>query len=114
MPIGTVALGSDGAGIFIGVSGGGRPVQAGPDRAVETGATSAVFLAGTLGSGKTIAAELIAYASERRGSRVVDFDPKPDHGFDRVPQLEGRVDVVELSGAEELPRGAGPAGDRLR
>ena len=64
-----------------------------------------MLLAGTLGSGKTVAAQAIAYAAERRGSSVVDFDPKPDHGFDRIPQLDGRVDVLELSGAERY-RGA--------
>lgn len=66
---------------------------------------SAVLLAGTLGSGKTVAAQAIAFAAERRGSLIVDFDPKPDHGFERIPELAGRVRVLELSGAESQ-RGA--------
>lgn len=102
MPHGTVALGSE-QGVYIGVSGGaaGRPVKYDPTAPSRQARTSAVLLAGTLGSGKTVAAQAIAYAAERRGSSVVDFDPKPDHGFDRIPQLDGRVDVLELSGAEQ-------------
>ena len=106
MPTGTTALGSD-DGIYLGITGGagGRPVKYDPTAPSRQARTSAVLLAGTLGSGKTVAAQAIAYAAERRGSSVVDFDPKPDHGFDRIPQLDGRVDVLELSGADRY-RGA--------
>lgn len=106
MPTGTSALGSD-EGIYLGITGGagGRPVKYDPTAPSRQARTSAVLLAGTLGSGKTVAAQAIAYAAERRGSSVVDFDPKPDHGFDQIPQLDGRVDVLELSGAERY-RGA--------
>lgn len=102
MAVGTQRLGSD-RGIYLGVTGGGRgrPVRYDPTAPSREARTSAVLLAGTLGSGKTVAAEVIAYAAERRGSQVIDFDPKPDHGFDRVPGLAGRVDVLELSGASE-------------
>ena len=87
-------------GIYLGYSpgGGGRPVRYDPTEAPRTARPSAVLLAGTLGSGKTLAAQAIAFGAERRGSRVVDFDPKPDHGLNRVPELEGRVEVLELSG----------------
>lgn len=102
VPIATAQLGSA-AGIYVGTSpaGGGRPVRYDPTEASRTARASAVLLAGTLGSGKTLAAETIAFAAERRGSLVVDFDPRPDHGFDRVAELDGRVEVLELSGAEE-------------
>jgi hypothetical protein len=102
VPIATSQLGSR-AGIYIGTSpaGGGRPVRYDPTEASRTARPSAVLLAGTLGSGKTFAAETIAFAAERRGSLVVDFDPRPDHGFDRVPELDGSVEVLELSGAVE-------------
>lgn len=102
MPVGTQQLGAR-RGIYLGVSGGsgGRPVKYDPTAPSREARTSAVLLAGTLGSGKTVAAQTIAYAAERRGSLVIDFDPKPDHGLDRVPTLEGRVDVLELSGAAE-------------
>lgn len=102
VPIATSQLGSR-AGIYIGTSpaGGGRPVRYDPTEASRTARPSAVLLAGTLGSGKTLAAETVAFAAERRGSLVVDFDPRPDHGFDRVPELDGSVEVLELSGAVE-------------
>jgi hypothetical protein len=75
-----------------------RPVRFDATQAPREDRASAVLLIGTLGSGKTLATELIEYASERRGSLIVDFDPKPDHGLDRIPELQGRVQVLELSG----------------
>ena len=79
----------------------GRPVGYDPTEAPRTARPSGVLLAGTLGSGKTLAAQTIAFAAQRRGSLVVDFDPKPDHGLDRVPELQGEVEVLELSGDPE-------------
>lgn len=103
MPIGTQQLG-DPTGIYLGTTsgpGGGRPVRYDPTAPSRQSRTSAVLLAGTLGSGKTVAAQLIAYLAERRGSLLVDLDPKPDHAFDQIPDLQGRVQVLELSGEEE-------------
>jgi hypothetical protein len=88
-------------GIYIGHTPQGRPVRYDPTEAPRTARPSGVLLAGTLGSGKTLAAQSIAFAAQRRGSLVVDFDPKPDHGLDRVPELAGEVEVLELSGAPE-------------
>ena len=31
---------------------------------------------------------------------MVDFDPKPDHALDQIPELTGSVEVLELSGDE--------------
>src|SRR6201999_4014805 len=39
-----------------------------------------------------------AYQAERRGSLVVDVDPKPDHNLEGLPELDKRVHVIELSG----------------
>lgn len=102
MPIATAHVGST-EGIYIGFSpsGAARPVFYDPTEAPREARASAVLLAGTLGSGKTIAAQSIAFAAQRRGSLVVDFDPKPDHGLDRVAELEGEVEVLELSGDPE-------------
>lgn len=99
VPTASAALGSP-QGPYIGHTPGGasRPVRYDPTEAPRTARPSAVLLAGTLGSGKTLAAQAIAYGAERRGSLVVDFDPKPDHNLEGVPELEGRVEVVELSG----------------
>ncbi len=101
MPIGTHLAGSE-RGVLIGrtVSGGLRPVKFDVTEASRTGRPPSMLLAGTLGSGKTIAAELLAYQAERRGSLVVDVDPKPDHNLEGLPELAGRVHVIELSGDE--------------
>jgi AAA-like domain len=101
VPSATTKLGST-RGFYLGWSATGRrPVRYDPTEASQTARPATVLCAGTTGSGKTTAAEAIAFASERRGSRIIDFDPRPDHGFDRIPELEGRVDVLELSGAME-------------
>jgi hypothetical protein len=88
-------------GIYLGHTPQGRPVRYDPTEAPRTARPSGVLLAGTLGSGKTIAAQAIAFAAQRRGSLVVDFDPKPDHGLDRVGELKDEVEVLELSGDSE-------------
>ena len=82
-------------------SGSGLPVRYDPTQAPRENRPSAVLLVGTLGSGKTVCAQKIAYEAEARGSCVVDFDPKPDHGWERLPELAGRLQVLELSGAPE-------------
>lgn len=99
MPVGTHQAGSDG-GVYIGrtLAGGARPVRFDVTEASRTGRPPSILLAGTLGSGKTIAAELLAFQAERRGSLVVDVDPKPDHNLEGLPELDGRVHVIELSG----------------
>ncbi|MBK5220972.1 MAG: ATP-binding protein [Thermoleophilia bacterium] len=100
VPTASTEIGSS-AGFYVGHTPSGRPVRYDPTEAPRTSRPSGVLLAGTLGSGKTIAAQSIAFGAERRGSLVVDFDPKPDHGLDRVPDLAGRVEVLELSGDPE-------------
>ncbi|HTU85114.1 MAG TPA: ATP-binding protein [Solirubrobacteraceae bacterium] len=99
VPTATRAVGSA-RGPYLGYtpSGSPRPVRFDPTAAPRESRASAVLLVGTLGSGKTVAAELIAYAAERRGSLIVDFDPKPDHGWQNLPELEGRLEMLELSG----------------
>jgi DNA helicase HerA-like ATPase len=79
-------------------TGAPRPVHYDPTQAPREDRASAVLLIGTLGSGKTVASELIEYAAERRGSLVVDFDAKPDHGLHALPELTERLQVLELSG----------------
>jgi len=93
----------DPGGVYLGYTAGGgrRPVRYDVTAPSREARASAVLFAGTLGSGKTVAAQLVAYGAERRGSLVVDFDPKPDHGWQGAPGLDGRVSVVELTGAPE-------------
>jgi hypothetical protein len=92
-------VGSEG-GLYIGHSpgGAGRPVRYDPTEAPRAARPSGVLLAGTLGSGKTLAGQAIAFGAQRRGSLVVTFDPKPDHNLEGVPELAGEVEVLELSG----------------
>lgn len=89
-------------GPYIGYTptGSPLPVRFDPSQAPKEDRASAVLLIGTLGSGKTVAAQTIEYAAERMGSAIVDFDPKPDHGLHTLPELAGRLQVLELSGAE--------------
>jgi hypothetical protein len=97
VPVATAAVGSEG-GLYLGFDTlAGRPVRFDPTEAPRDSRPSAVLLTGTLGSGKTIAAQAIAHAALLRGSLVIDFDPKPDHRLDALPDLRGEVRVLELS-----------------
>jgi hypothetical protein len=99
VPTASTEFGSPG-GPYIGHSPGpsARPVRYDPTEAPRTARPSGVLLAGTLGSGKTLAGQAIAYGAQRRGSLIVTFDPKPDHNLEGVPELSGEVEVLELSG----------------
>src|SRR3954463_12971009 len=99
MAVGTHQAGSE-RGVLLGrtLAGGARPVRFDVTEASRAGRPPSILLAGTVGSGKTIAAGLLAFQAERRGSLVVDVDPKPDHNFEGLPELDGRVHVIELSG----------------
>lgn len=101
VPTATHAVGSKG-GTYLGYTPSGvrRPVRYDATAPSRESRASAVLLAGTLGSGKTVAAQLIAYAAALRGSRVIDIDPKPDHGWHDAPGLDGQVEILELSGED--------------
>jgi AAA-like domain len=79
-------------------TGAPLPVRFDATQAPREDRASGVLLIGTLGSGKTVASEGIEYAAERRGSLIVDFDPKPDHGLHKLSELSDRMLVLELSG----------------
>jgi hypothetical protein len=105
VPVATAAVGSP-RGVYLGYDPvAGRPVRFDPTEAPRDSRPSAVLFTGTPGSGKTIAAQAIAYAGLLRGSLVIDFDPKPDHRLAELPQLgEGEVELLELS-ADPVHRG---------
>ncbi|HEY0280966.1 MAG TPA: ATP-binding protein, partial [Solirubrobacterales bacterium] len=104
VPVATAAVGSEG-GVYLGYDPlAGRPVRFDPTEAPRDSRPSAVLLTGTLGSGKTIAAQAIAHAALLRGSLVVDFDPKPDHRLVEMPELAGEGRLLELS-ADPVHRG---------
>jgi hypothetical protein len=99
VPLASTQVGSP-DGIYLGYvpAAAGRPVRFDPTEAPRTARPPGVLLAGTPGSGKTVGGEAIAYGGAARGSLVVTFDPKPDHNLEGVPELEGEVEVLELSG----------------
>ena len=99
VPLASTQVGSS-DGIYLGYvpAAAGRPVRFDPTEAPRTARPPGVLLAGTPGSGKTVGGEAIAYGAAARGSLVVTFDPKPDHNLEGVPELEGEVEVLELSG----------------
>jgi hypothetical protein len=64
-----------------------------------------VLLTGSLGSGKTMALELLLYQSFLQGSSpIVDIDPKGDHKIDRLPGVAEHMETIEL-GPDDRYRG---------
>jgi hypothetical protein len=105
VPVATHAVGSD-AGPYIGhsLSGSRQPVLFDATEASRTARAPACLLAGTLGSGKTLLMQLIAYQAFLQGSVLCDIDPKGDHRLERLPGVAERMEAVELS-ADEACRG---------
>ena len=101
VPVATHAVGSD-SGPYVGhtLSGSRQPVLFDPTEASRTARAPACLLAGTLGSGKTLLLQLIAYQAFLQGSLVCDIDPKGDHRLERLPGVPERMEVIELSGEE--------------
>lgn len=102
VPAATHAVGSE-YGPYIGhtLSGSAQPVLFDPTEASRTARAPAVLLSGTLGSGKTMTLELIAYQALLCGSAVVDIDPKGDHRLDLLPGVAERMEAVELGGSDQ-------------
>jgi hypothetical protein len=101
VPIATHAVGAS-EGLYIGqtLSAAGHPVLFDLTEGSRTSRPPAVLCAGTLGSGKTITAQLLALQAFLAGSRIVDIDPKGDH---RLAEAVGHehVESIELrSGGE--------------
>jgi hypothetical protein len=97
MPHGTHEVGSRRGAYFAHVAGGGhRPVLNDITEAPREGHAPSILLFGSLGSGKTVTAQWLAYQALLRGSLGVDVDPKPDHNLEGVAGLGGRVHVIEL------------------
>jgi len=105
VPTATHAVGPE-CGLYIGrtLSGSCQPVLFDLTEASRTSRPAAVLCSGTLGSGKTLTAQLLAYQAFLAGSRVVSVDPKGDH---RLHELAGadHVELVELQpGVEDRGR----------
>lgn len=109
MPLSTQIVGHE-HGAYLGytTAGRGAPVFFDPTAESRRDRPPGMFLAGTPGSGKTIAAQLIELTAFLRGSIVVDLDPKPDHGWERLAEaapdlgVGEELRVIELSGDEAM------------
>jgi AAA-like domain len=93
------------AGPYIGhvLSGSRAPVLFDLAEASQSSRPPTCLLAGSLGSGKTILAQLLVWQAFLQGSGpIVDIDPKGDHRLDRLPGMAAVTETIELSGAERF------------
>lgn len=91
------------AGPYIGhtLTGSRAPVCFDLAEASQTSRPPTCLLAGSLGSGKTILAELLVWQAFLQGSGpIVDIDPKGDHRLGALPGVAEVTETIELSGAE--------------
>ncbi len=102
VPTATTHVGSD-TGAYIGhtLTSTGQPVLHDPGEASRTSRPPATLLAGTLGSGKTVALQLLLHQAFLQGARVVDIDPKGDHRLHDLPGMAGHVEQIELTAGAE-------------
>ena len=94
-------------GPYIGhsLTGSRSPVQFDLAEACRQNRPSTVLLTGSLGSGKTMAMQLLLYQAFLQGSTpIVDIDPKGDHKLNRLPGVAEKLETIEL-GADERHRG---------
>jgi hypothetical protein len=102
VPTATHAVGAR-AGLLVGrtLSGSRQPVLFDVTEGSRTSRAPAVLCTGTLGSGKTLTAQLLGLHAFLGGSRVVDLDPKGDHhladvvGHEHVEQIELRAGATD-------------------
>lgn len=91
------------AGPYIGhtLTGSRTPVLFDLAEASQTSRPPTCLLAGSLGSGKTILAELLIWQAFLQGSGpIVDIDPKGDHRLDALPGIAEVTETIELSGSD--------------
>jgi hypothetical protein len=94
-------------GPYIGhaLTGSRSPVQLDLAEASRTDRPPTVLLTGSLGSGKTVALELLLFQAYLQGSTpIVDIDPKGDHRLHELPGIRDSLEVIEL-GPDDRHRG---------
>lgn len=80
-----------------------QPIRFDLGEAPQTDRPPTILMVGSLGSGKTIAQQLLSYHAFAQGSGpIVDIDPKgdpddPDHRLHLLPQVAGEVEQIVLS-----------------
>lgn len=109
VPVATTLVGDE-RGVRIGHTTGGlrAPVVYDVTAAPRWNLPAAVGMAGPTGSGKTFLAQSIALQALLDGSVVHDFDPKHDHGWENVPELGDRLEVLTLGGPDTQPGALDP------
>lgn len=81
------------------------PIQFDAGEASRQSRPPTVLMTGSLGSGKTMALELLLYQAFLQGSApIVDVDPKGDHRLEALPGVAEAMETIEL-GPDERYRG---------
>ena len=66
-----------------------------------TNKTPTIALLGTLGGGKTMFLELLLWHAFLQGARIVDVDPKGDHKFHELPEVQRHTQKIYLGDDEQ-------------
>jgi hypothetical protein len=95
----------DGKGLYIGTTGRlDHPVYFDPGHASQINRSPSITVTGTLGGGKSVTANLLAYQNGAvLGGKSLIFDPKGERTNwpHDLPELEGQIQVATLSSAKE-------------
>lgn len=103
MPIATRDVGNA-RGVYVGytvVNARARsPVKIDVTAAARDSLPTSMYFAGRQGSGKTFAAQYVAYLAAMRGSHVITADPSPDHHITEMPEFKGESERIGLEATE--------------
>jgi len=97
MPTATHLVGSR-SGFYLGhtLSGSRQPVRFNIKEGSENNRNTAVLCVGALGTGKTTLAQKLQYEGFLEGARVIDCDPKGDHRFHLLDEVQPHVELLTL------------------
>jgi hypothetical protein len=76
---------------------GNRPIRMDPGEAAQNDEAPAIAIGGRSGAGKTMTLEWLLYQLINAGWIGFDLDPKPDHHLEQLPELAGKVRVIDLT-----------------
>lgn len=103
--IGATQVLGDGKGLYIGTTGTlDHPVFFDPALASQENRSPSITVHGTLGGGKSVLANLLAYQNAAiLGGKTLIFDPKGERSNwpEDLPELAGQIQVATLSSSKE-------------
>jgi hypothetical protein len=103
--IGATQVLGDGKGLYIGTTGTlDHPVFFDPALASQENRSPSMTVTGTLGGGKSVLANLLAYQNAAiLGGKTLIFDPKGERSNwpEDLPELAGQIQVATLSSSKE-------------